>query len=217
MEDVGKWLMQYKRPFILAGVIGLILAPVLWPFYFAILFQTVSLAVPALIVWTVIQKKERKISNEQKRDHECPGTENAEVPVRKDETDRQQSADKKTEKADSVQKRDKDKREESVRNHFERGRELSDASCLAVTWYRLEGREKILRLMRKLEREGKLSFSISPEGICSVRKADGFRRVGTLRAYPGREMKILIKELKKDHIRAVQKGKYLWLSWGKGA
>lgn len=208
--------MQYKRPLILAGVIGLILAPVLWPFYLAILFQSVDLVVPVLIMWVVIQKKGRKKSNEQKRDHGCSGTENAEVPVRKNETDRQQSAGKKTEKADPVQKRNKDEGEESVRNPLERSRELSDASCLAVMWYRLEGREKILRLMRKLEREGKLNFSISPEGICSVRKADGFRRVGALRAYPGREMKILIKELKKDHIRAVQKGKYLWLSWRKG-
>ena len=69
--------------------------------------------------------------------------------------------------------------------------------------------------MRKLETEGIHTFSISPEGFYSVCTENGYRRIGVLRSYPCREMKGLIPRLRKDHIHTSQKGKYLWLSWGK--
>lgn len=46
-----------------------------------------------------------------------------------------------------------------------------------------------------------------------VREGNRFRRIGVLRAFPCQETKALIKCLSKDHIHAVKKGKYLWLSW----
>lgn len=86
---------------------------------------------------------------------------------------------------------------------------------MAQMWYQMEGRARIFRLIRKLEKEGIESFSISPEGICSVREKNGYRRVGVLRAFPYRETHTLKKELGKERIQAVRKGRYLWLSWGK--
>ncbi len=39
MEDVRQWLESYKKQLILAGVAAMVLAPFLWPFFLAVLFQ----------------------------------------------------------------------------------------------------------------------------------------------------------------------------------
>ena len=92
---------------------------------------------------------------------------------------------------------------------------MNASSCAALMWYQLDGRERIFRLMKKLEKEDRWSFTISPEGICTVCEEKGYRRIGALKSFPGREMKVLEKELRKDRIRTVKRGKFLWLSWGK--
>lgn len=216
MEEVKQRLLRYKGQMILLGVIGIMLAPFLWPFYLAIVFQALSLLLPVLIAGTVIRKIRKEKVNEQKRNDGYPCTENSEFCAEKAVPGGTCSEREKTAQTDPVQKKRKEAGAEQLRKNRKRRQEMSDAACIALMWYQLEGRERIFRIMRKLETEGKLSFSISPEGICSVREKDGFQRIGALRAYPHGETKILVQELRKDHIRAVQKGKYLWLSWGKG-
>lgn len=215
MEDAKQWLERYKQQFILAGVIGMMLAPFLWPFFLAIIFQVLSLAIPIIVVRAIIQKVRKEKTNEKKRNCEEPYTGNADFHTERNVSGKSNSKPQEAAKTDTVPKGNKETGKESLENHTKSKRSMSDASCIALMWYRLEGRERILRLMRKLEKEGIWNFSISPEGICSVRKENGYCRVGALRSFPHREVKILEKELLKDHIRTTQKGKYLWLSWGK--
>lgn len=56
MEGVRAWIVRYKKMLILMGVAGMMLAPFLWPFFLAILFQTFSLAVPILVVGLAVKK-----------------------------------------------------------------------------------------------------------------------------------------------------------------
>ena len=45
MEDVRQWLESYKKQLILAGVAAMVLAPFLWPFFLAIIYNALFLAV----------------------------------------------------------------------------------------------------------------------------------------------------------------------------
>lgn len=214
MEEVRQWCARYKGMLILLGVIGMMLAPFLWPFFLAIIFQGACVAAPVLIVGAVVKKTRRERTDEQKRNRKYSNEEKADFhtseAVSAGENEKGAAA-----QADSVPERSWETGKAQGENPIRGNHGMSDASCLALIWYELEGRERIFRYKKKLEREGIHQFSISPEGICSVREENRYRRIGALRAYPGRETKLLIRELRKDHIRAAQKGKFLWLSWGK--
>ncbi len=69
---------------------------------------------------------------------------------------------------------------------------------------------------KKLETERIYALSITPEGICTVREDNRFRRVGFLCSFPRRRIRVIEEELNKDGIRTNMSGKYLWMSWGKG-
>lgn len=215
MEGVRAWIVRYKKMLILMGVAGMMLAPFLWPFFLAIIFQVLSLAVPALVVGIAVKKLRKEKPDEQKGNQGYKNTEDAEVPTEKNVSGCKTSAGATNAKTDPVPQKYWETGEKSLRKELENKRQMSDASCLALIWYELEGKERIFRFMRKLETEGIHTFSISPEGFCSVRTENGYRRIGVLRSYPCREMKGLIPRLRKDHIHTSQRGKYLWLSWGK--
>lgn len=215
MEAVRAWIVRYRQAFILLGVIGMMLAPFLWPFFLAIIFQAFSVVVPFVIVGIAIKILRREKPNEQKGNQSDKNAENAGVHSEETVSGCKTPTGTKNEKTASVPERYWETGEESLRRQLKNAKEMSDDSCLALIWYELEGKERILRFMRRLETEGIRKFSISPEGICSVRAENGFRRIGVLRFYPCREMKNLIPRLRKDHIHASLRGKYLWLSWGK--
>jgi hypothetical protein len=215
MESIKQWAVKYKQMFLLLGVIGMMLAPFLWPFFVAIVFQAFSVALPALIVGIAVKMIRREKSDEQKRNQGYKNTEDADVYSEETISGHKTSAGETSKKAEPVQERYWETGEKSLRKQLENKREMSDTSCFALVWYELEGKERIFRLIRKLETEGIHKFSISPEGVCSVRIENGYRRVGVLRSYPCRGMKELTPRLKKEHIHTLQKGKYLWLSWGK--
>lgn len=157
----------------------------------------------------------REKTNEQKGSQRYQNTKDADVHFEETISGCKASTGAEKEKTAPAWERHRETGEESLRRQFKNRKEMSDASCFALIWYELEGKERIFRLMGKLEREGIRKFSISPEGICSVRAENGYRRIGVLRSYPCREMKSLIPRLKKDHIHASLRGKYLWLAWGK--
>ena len=215
MEGVRAWIVRYKKMLILMGVAGMMLAPFLWPFFLAILFQTFSLAVPILVVGLAVKKLRREKPDEQKGNQEYKNQEDADVHSEKAVSGCKAPKGAENGKTDPVPERYWETGEKSLRRQLKSRKEMSDASCLALIWYELEGKERIFRFMRKLETEGIHTFSISPEGFCSVRTENGYRRIGVLRSYPFREMKGLIPRLRKDHIHTSQRGKYLWLSWGK--
>lgn len=215
MEAVREWIVRYRQMLILLGVIGMMLAPFLWPFFLAIIFQAFYVAVPFLIVGIAVKILRREKPNEQKESQRYRNTKDAGVHSEETVSGCKASTGEKNEKTAPVPKKYWETGEESLRRQLKNRKEMSDASCFALIWYELEGKERIFRLIEKLEREGIRKFSISPEGICSVRAENGYRRIGVLRSYPCREMKSLMPRLKKDHIHASLRGKYLWLSWGK--
>ena len=55
MEDVRQWLESYKKQLVLAGAAAMVLAPFLWPFFLAVLFQAICIAIPVIAAGTVIQ------------------------------------------------------------------------------------------------------------------------------------------------------------------
>ena len=215
MEDVRQWLESYKKQLVLAGAAAMVLAPFLWPFFLAVLFQAICIAIPVVAAGTMVQMfREGKIHG-QKRTKETFCAEDSEIPAGAEVPGTGAPDGPEAPSADPVQERDRKSGDQPLKESEQNGRSRSDSSCMAQMWYQMEGRVRIFRLVRKLEKEGIQSFSISPEGICSVREKNGYRRVGALRAFPYRETHTLKKELGKDRIQAAQKGRYLWLSWGK--
>lgn len=215
MEAVREWIVRYRQMLILLGVFGMMLAPFLWPFFLAIIFQAFYVAVPFLIVGIAVKILRREKPNEQNENQRYKNTEGTGVHSEETVSECKASTGAKNEKTAPVSERYWETGEKSLRKQLKNRREMSDASCLALVWYELEGKERIFRFMKRLETEGIRKFSVSPEGICSVRAENGYRRIGALRSYPYREMKNLIPRLKQDQIHASLRGKYLWLSWGK--
>lgn len=215
MEDVRQWLESYKKQLILAGAAAMVLAPFLWPFFLAVLFQVFCIAIPVVAAGTVIQMfKEEKLHG-QKRTEERFYAKDSEIPAGTEVPVTGAPDSTEVPQADPVQERGRQTGDQPLKESEKNGRSRSDSSCMAQMWYQMEGRIRILRLVNKLEKEGIRSFSVSPEGICSVREKNGYRRVGALRAFPYRETHTLKKELGKERIQAARKGRYLWLSWGK--
>ena len=214
MEGLKKLAEKYKWLCILTGGIGFFLSPFLWPFFLMIIFQSLSLAVPIIAAALIIKMVRKENVDEQKSNHGSKQTESTDFDTSDDVSGGSDSAHQKDEATDHLPKGCKKERTRSLKQPSMQHEE-SESECRTVVWYQLEGRERIQNLKVKLEKTGIRQFSISPEGVCCVPEGKYFRRVGMLRAFPAHETKILIQYLHKDHIHAVKKGKYLWLSWGK--
>lgn len=215
MHELKRLAEKYKQVCVILGLFGLLLSPFLWPFFLAIILNSLSLAVPVLVVYIIVDfvKKEKEHENKENRGQEYTenippnATKNAEGKRTEHETDAQE---------DDIQKKGEKRAEPVKQKKSDDCAFMDDASYAAYTWYQMEGKERIFRLIRKLEKDEIYSFSISPEGICSVRKEDSFRRVGVLRAFPKHRLQVIAREINKDKIRTSVNGKYLWLSWGRG-
>ncbi len=215
MEDAKQWMIKNKEMLILAGVVGMILSPFLWPFFLAITVQTLGFLIPILIVRTITKKAQKKKQKEKKRIYEELYKESVNCNSRRNVSDQSKTDGQKVQETKSVSKGNKQSSAEPSKDTVKKGQEMSASSCAALMWYQLEGRERLFRLMKRMEKEDRWSFSISREGICTVCEEKGYRRIGALKSFPGREMKVLEKELRKERIRAVKRGKFLWLFWGK--
>lgn len=213
MQDIRKWIEKYKQLCVMLGILGLLLSPFLWPFFLAILLNSLSLALPVLVVWIIVNwKKEKK--NENNRDKRGKNSENGNKNAAED-VSKNCKEGKDNAEEDSISRRGQ-KRTEPVTKKREMKSEVMDAeTCAALSWYQMEGRERILRLMKRLESDGIYAFSVTPEGICTVREEKRFRRVGILRAFPRHRVRVIEREIRKEGIRTSTKGKYLWLFWGK--
>ena len=213
METLKRLSEKYKWLCILTGGIGIFLSPFLWPFFLMIIFQSLSLAVPIIAAAFIIKTVREEKKDEQKSNNGSKQTESTDFDTSKDVSDRRNSAYQKDEKADLSERYQKEGTQPLKESYMQHKK--SEEECKAVVWYQMEGQERIQNLKIKLEKTGIRKFSISPEGVCCVPEGKHFRRVRMLRAFPAHETKILIQYLHKDHIYAVKKGKYLWLSWGK--
>lgn len=207
MDELEKWMGRNKKLCVMTGIFGLLVSPFLWPFFVAIIFQSLSLAVPIILAWLFIKQpwieKEEKDEEIYKGRHRAENSDTGKMPS--DGT-----------QADDIPEGRTEKGQEPVSGQ-ERTRETPDeADCLALFWYQNEGRERISRIREKLDREGKNEFSVNKDGICTARHGNGFRRVGILRGYPGKQILSAQPELRKDGFLVRQGGDYVWISWKKG-
>lgn len=206
MYGLEKWMKRNKKLCVVTGVFGLLVSPFLWPVFLAIIFQSLSLAMPFVVAWLLLKQpwKEKEEQNEEVRESvqhgrctdggkmHTDGTETGDIPEDREE-EKQKPVNP---KADS-----------------EKTGMPDEKSCLAIAWYQNEGRERILRISEKLDKEGKKEFSISKDGICSVRQEKRFLRVGVLRGFPGIRIMSAAKELEKDGFSVKTAGDFVWISW----
>lgn len=210
MNELVKWMERNKNLYVITGMFGLLVSPFLWPFFLAILFQSLEMTAPILLAWLVIKQpwKEKEETNEKiyERMHD-----------KKSDSGNESSGDPQT---DPVSENRQKEVEEPVTdsNNAKKSKETEpeEEACLAISWYKMEGRERFLRLRAKLETEGRNEFSINRDGICTIRQEQKFLRVGILRGYPGSKILHAEKELKKDGFLAKAHGDYIWISWKKG-
>lgn len=209
MCELERWIERNKKLCVVTGIFGLLLSPFLWPFFLALIFQSLSLAVPIILAWLLIKQPWRE--KEEQDEEVCKRARHGEdadtgkvYPDDAQADDIPQSREEKGQKPVGAQETEMEKEK------------MDGKSCLAVFWYRQEGRERIRRIKARLDKEGKTEFSISKDGICFVRQAKGFQRVGILRGYPGSRILSAAEELKKDGLSVRTAGDYIWISWKKG-
>lgn len=169
----SKWkyfVKKYQNFCIASGIVGFLLAPFLWPFFLAILVNTLSLTVPVLLVYLVIRQLKKRPEGAEKETFK----EVAKNRKEKAEAPEEQSL----KRAAPVVKAPK--QEQTVKKKMEKERspsvseELNEAEKVARNWYIMEGREKFHHISMKLASEGVNSFSIGKDGLCSIRTEKGF-------------------------------------------
>lgn len=211
----GKWkyfVKKYQNFCIVSGIAGFLLAPFLWPFFLAILVNTLSLTVPVLLVYLLVchlKKKPKEVKGETFTEHKERDkpkvTVTEEVPEKK-EAPIYQKAKQQIEKAIETEKNPEtipDVRQE----------QWNEADIAAKKWYLGEGREKFFHISKKLEAKGIYSFSIGKDGLCTIRTEKGFRRVAAIRDFPADKRILIKKELEKDGGYSVKiSGRYMWIT-----
>ena len=207
----SKWkyfVKKYQNFCIASGIVGFLLAPFLWPFFLAILVNTLSLTVPVLLVYLVIRQLKRPEGAEKETFKEVAENrkEKAEVPEEQS-LKRAAPVVKAPKQEQTVKKKMEKERSPSV------SEELNEAEKVARNWYIMEGREKFHHISMKLASEGVNSFSIGKDGLCSIRTEKGFRRVAAIRDFPAQKMLVIKKELEKEGIYYVKlSGRYMWVT-----
>lgn len=209
MDDLEHWMKNNRKLCVVTGIFGLLVSPFLWPFFLAVIFQSLSLAVPIILAWLLIRQpwKDKEKQNEEsfKREQYGKSTDTSEI-----HPDGASPDDMPKDRAEAGQdplseQADKKKAEPP-----------DGETCLALLWYQREGRERFFCLKESAKKEGRQAFSIGKEGICSVRGKRGFQRIGVLRGYPGKRILKVAKEIKKDGFLLKESGDYVWVSWKKG-
>ena len=152
----GKWkyfVKKYQNFCIVSGIAGFLLAPFLWPFFLAILVNTLSLTVPGLLVYLLVchlKKKPKEVKGETFTEHKERDkpkvTVTEEVPEKK-EAPIYQKAKQQIEKAIETEKKT-----ETILDVPQE--QWNEADIAAKKWYLGEGREKFLRISKKLAAEG---------------------------------------------------------------
>lgn len=166
MEALEKWMEQNKKLCVITGIFGLLVSPFLWPFFVAILFQSLSMMVPVLLAWILIKQPWAETEKKEADDIPKGGAQKDREPVDSGKKERE-SADNRKHGQESTDGEKKGQKSES--NGEKKGATPDDADCLAILWYQNEGRERILRIRNRLEKEGRRGFSVSRDGICTIR------------------------------------------------
>ena len=212
----SKWkyfFKKYQNFCIVSGIAGFLLAPFLWPFFLAILVNTLSLSVPVLLVYLMIcrlkknkQEIKKETSTADTDSRKCQKSTTCEKAVVKNNV-KEETPIHIVPKQEPVVQVEKEKKADTVIN------KLDEATAAAIQWYITEGRKRISHISTKLAAEGVKSFSISRDGLCSVRTDKGFHRVAAVRDFPAQKMLVIKKELEKEGIYYVKLSRrYMWIT-----
>lgn len=232
-----KWkafIMKYRNFCIAAGIVGFLLGPFLWPFFLAIILNTLSLTVPILLVYSLIKQpwkkkgtedgnKEKKAQSETckketKKPHDFSqhsGRETKESEKRPTSSQTAGDETKKTDKQPNPQEKPKTVPGENPlgKSTDHRKKEAVKVPQEVEDWYKLIGKNRILHISRILLNKCVFSFSIAQDGMCSMKSKEGFTRVAAIRDFPGKEMQALCAIINQEgEIQAKVNGKYLWIS-----
>lgn len=211
----GKWkcfVKKYQNFCIVSGIAGFLLAPFLWPFFLAILVNTLSLTVPVLLVYLLVchlKKKPKEVKGETFTEY-GEGEKTKKIVPEKAQEKKEIPIHQKPKQ--EIKKAVETKKKEETIPDFSK-QQLNEADIAAKNWYLREGRERFLHISKKLAAEGISSFSVGKDGLCTVRTEKGFRRVAAVRDFPA-DRRILIKtELEKEGGYSVKiSGRYMWIT-----
>lgn len=167
---------------------------------------------PVLLVYLLVchlKKKPQEVKGETLAEHKerdkPKATVTEEVPKKK-EAPIYQKAKQQIEKAIETEKKT-----ETILDVPQE--QWNEADIAAKKWYLGEGREKFLRISKKLAAEGIYSFSIGKDGLCTIRTEKGFRRVAAIRDFPADKRILIKKELEKEGGYSVKiSGRYMWIT-----
>ena len=208
----NKWkyfLKKYQNFCIVSGIAGFLLAPFLWPFFLAILVNTLSLTVPILLVYLAICRLKKK-PEEVKREKSTEDSQSGKQQAKRDEEKtmkREKPIVQTSRQEQTAGKKMQKERETCV------SKERNEVDKAARDWYIMGGREKIHRISMKLAAEGINSFSIGKDGLCSIRTEKGFCRVAAIRDFPAQKILTIKKELEKEGTYYVKLSvRYMWIT-----
>ena len=232
-----KWkafIMKYRDFCIVAGIVGFLLGPFLWPFFLAIILNTLSLTVPILLVYSLIKqpwkkkgtddgKKEKKAESESyKKETEKPHDFSQHSKKGTKEVEKyptpSQTAEHEAKKAGERPAPQEKPKTVPGENPLGKGTEHRKNKTVKVPqevedWYELTGKNRILHISRSLLNKRVFSFSIAQDGMCSMKSKEGFTRVAAIRDFPGKEMQALCAIINMEgEIQAKVNGKYLRIS-----
>lgn len=201
MEQVEKWFRVHKKACLVTGIMGLLLAPFLWPVFLAVIVQSLTIGLPiaaGICCYKYLNEKKEKTNENEQKCHHAETKESAPSEVCEH-----------AEASGSIPKSPDETRTEPV-NTKEEPELISQEALL---WYEKEGKERLAAIRKKAGYEKKTELAVNKDGICTVPGKNGHHRIGFLKGYAGRPRETLVKLLKDDGYTVRSSGSYLWISW----
>ena len=130
--------------------------------FISVLFQVLCIAIPVIAAGTVIQIFREGKTHGQERTEERYYAKDSKIPAGAEVPDTGASDGPEARSVDPVQERDRKSGDQPLKESEKNERSRSDSSCMAITWHQMEGRVRIVRLIRKLEKENIQSFIMYP-------------------------------------------------------
>lgn len=211
---IRSWIKDNKALMSVSVLVGFLLTPFLWPFFLAVVYTALSLAVPVFLILLGIKMPWRAEPHKEKKDTEKDRPENSPKDEEEDTYEQRkdtfsQGQDSKNGAAPEPEHKEKKDCADRKNNDGER-----DA---AISWYVQEGKVRILKLMHRACEENATGISIRRDGICSAKGKDGYYRIGAFRNFPGNRMEVIASQFRKEvpSVSVRLKGKYLCIFWKK--
>lgn len=216
-EKIRHFIKRNKKLIAASWLIGFLVTPFLWPFFLAVIFSAIRLAVPVFLILLGIKMPCRV----------CRMAGKTTAPQNTDgETGKSGSMNDKKGRTDEYEQREKTisnpqgEEPESVSEPGSGGtardKNGSDASGRkdALDWYHAAGRDGILRIAKRMEQDGYAGMTIQNDGLCFVKEGKGYKRVGAVRNFPEKQMEEVAGFLRRDGMPYSRvRGKYILIFW----